>query len=586
MRVLSTSVASLAVFLVAILAAGASLHPALADPPPLNQNPRILESTRLNTEFGTAIAAAGDVDGDGYGDLLIGAPSWTSGTQKTGRVLLFRGSITGVELTTDWSRLGESNGADLGRAVAGAGDVNNDGYDDVLLAEPKYSGEFSFEGRIILILGSSVGLADSFAWCWEGGQTEARIGSDMVSLGDVNGDGFADVAIAGHLYDSPSSTVPEELRAKDPVLLIDAGRVWIFHGNASGLESSPAQVLDGEHAGAMFGRALCRAGDIDGDGEGDLLVGAVGHVVDGEPRGAALLFRGPDFADPDWWRARGEEADALFGWSLAAGQLDDTPGRDLLIGAWGVDGLSSQDEGEAYLYMDAALGGVAGTPGGPQGPAWTGSNGKFRASYGFALAVLGDLDSDDRDEFAVGAFRADAGEQIDEGECYLYRGGGVGDIDPPAWTGRGSYTNAFFGQAVVNAGDLDGDGRCDLAVGAPESATAANEPGRVFVYSGGAPPITGVAPPVGPPSLHIASPCHAGSRLAFRLVRDADVRLEIYDLRGRRVRVLLEESRPVGEHGLVFDGRDAHGRQLPAGSYLLRLRADEVTRSTKFIFLP
>jgi hypothetical protein len=217
---------------------------------------------------------------------------------------------------------------------------------------------------------------------------------------------------------------------------------------------------------------------------------------------------------------------------------------------------------------------------------WNGSNAQFRASYGFSLTTLGDLDADGFDEFAVGSFRADDGIHVDEGEVYLYRGGGVGTLDPPVWTGRGGYTNAFFGRAVASAGDLDGDGRCELAVGAPESASAASEPGRVFVYSGGAPPITGVAPLASPISLHIASPCHAGSRLAFRLQRDALVRLEIYDLRGRRVRVLLAETRAVGEHGLVFDGRDAHGRQLSAGSYLLRLGAGETVTSTSFIFLP
>jgi hypothetical protein len=219
-------------------------------------------------------------------------------------------------------------------------------------------------------------------------------------------------------------------------------------------------------------------------------------------------------------------------------------------------------------------------------PVWTGSNDEFRASYGYALAVVGDLDADGFDEFVVGAFRADDEVPVDEGEVYLYRGGPSAELDPPVWTGRGGARDAFYGRAVACAGDLDGDGIPDLAVGAPQAATGASEPGRVYVHSGGRPPVTAVEPAPGGPGLEIESPCRRGSRLAFRLPRESWVHLAIYDLRGRRVRVLLEETRGLGEHGLVFDGRDDRGRRLPAGSYFLRLRTDRRTTSTRFVLLP
>jgi len=205
--------------------------------------------------FGTAVAAAGDLDGDGHGDVVVGAPLNDFAGSGAGQVKAFSGA-TG-ETTLAWTWYGDSPADSLGESVAGAGDVDGDGRDDVIAGAP-YDDD----------LGTSSGLARIWS-----GRTGALIrtlhgdpdwrqfGISVAGLGDLDGDGKGEVAVGStYGYAGP---------------YLD-GAVRVFSG-ASGAEMF---TLYGDSFDSYeFGRALAHAGDLNGDGMGDLIVGATEDSV-------------------------------------------------------------------------------------------------------------------------------------------------------------------------------------------------------------------------------------------------------------------------------------------------------------------
>ena len=108
--------------------------------------------------FGAAVAAAGDVNGDGYDDIIVGAPYYHEINGHEGAVHVFQGGLGGLTNTPSWSKVGPGNDIQFGYAVSGAGDVNRDGYDDILVGAPYYGLNNSSEGAVYLFLGSETGL--------------------------------------------------------------------------------------------------------------------------------------------------------------------------------------------------------------------------------------------------------------------------------------------------------------------------------------------------------------------------------------------------------------------------------------------
>lgn len=128
-------------------------------------------------------------------------PRHDGGFLDEGRVLLFHGAPTGISHVPAWFADGGQEGEQLGSSVAAAGDVNGHGCGDVIVgARLVDDGEID-EGRAVIFLGSPAGLATQPAWIVEGGQNGARFGASVASAGDVNGDGFADVIVGAPLYD-------------------------------------------------------------------------------------------------------------------------------------------------------------------------------------------------------------------------------------------------------------------------------------------------------------------------------------------------------------------------------------------------
>ncbi|HEY3352732.1 MAG TPA: integrin alpha, partial [Polyangia bacterium] len=152
--------------------------------------PRELDQTW--SELGTSVAAAGDVNGDGYADVIVSAPYFqpTAFGADRGRVYVFLGGPAGLAATPAWTVTGDQDYARFGLVVAGAGDVNGDGFDDVIIGAPFYDHGAADTGRATVYLGSAAGLGATPAWTIYGDAAGALLGA-VAGAGDVNGDGYA-----------------------------------------------------------------------------------------------------------------------------------------------------------------------------------------------------------------------------------------------------------------------------------------------------------------------------------------------------------------------------------------------------------
>jgi len=214
------------------------------------------------------IAAAGDVNGDGLADLVYS----TMTSLDDGRATVLAGTPFLFGPSVPWHLTGDGSGG-FGTQVAGAGDVNGDGFDDLLVSAPHFSSAPGEEGKVYLFLGGASGPDSTAAWTFVMGNL--LVGTRIASAGDVNADGFADVAVSAGSTDEPS------------------GVVLIFLGSSTGLSATPDQVLTGGAGSVTFGWALASAGDVNGDGASDLLVG---DPFVGTDAGRASLFQGQSTA--------------------------------------------------------------------------------------------------------------------------------------------------------------------------------------------------------------------------------------------------------------------------------------------------
>jgi sulfite reductase alpha subunit-like flavoprotein len=142
------------------------------------------------------------VNGDGYSDVIVGAPYYDNGQTNEGRAYVYHGSATGLSTSSAWTAESNQSYAYFGRLVASAGDVNGDGYSDVIVGAHAYDNGQNNEGRAYVYHGSATGLSTSFAWTAESNQTDAYFGWSVASAGDVNGDGYSDVIVGARAYDN------------------------------------------------------------------------------------------------------------------------------------------------------------------------------------------------------------------------------------------------------------------------------------------------------------------------------------------------------------------------------------------------
>ena len=422
----------------------------------------ILTGIDAGDESGFSVSSAGDVNGDGYDDLIIGARYADPIGRNSGETYVVYGgaSAPGTEGVLDLSMLDGTNGFTLtginggdysGGSVSSAGDVNGDGYDDLIIgahwADPTsrqfragetyvvYGGA-SAPGRDGMLNLSSLNGTNGFILNGiDAGDTSGR---SVSSAGDVNGDGYDDLII-GAWYADPNGD-------------FNAGETYVIYGGASapgtdgvldlsGLDGTNGFTLNGIDVFDVSGRSVSSAGDVNGDGYDDLIIGARG-------------------ADPNGDFNAGETY-IVYGGASA-------PGHRGVLNLGALDGTN----GFTLTGIDA------------------------RDKSGGSVSSAGDVNGDGYDDLIIGAHWAGPNGNFRAGETYIVYGGasapgtgGVLDlsIETNGFILTGIDARDLSGFSVSSAGDINGDGYDDLIIGAPYADPNGNSAaGESYVVYGGA----------------------------------------------------------------------------------------------------
>ncbi len=437
------------------------------------------DGAAAHDQFGLAVAINGDFDADGHADIAVGAPGHDANGAESGRVYVYSGRDGSLLADRDGGGAGEAFGFDL----SFVGDIDGDGGDDLLVGSDSAQGWARILGRtggdIVAhgpggpSFGIRVAVLDdldgdgrndyavtepshngSFGRVWVFSATHAVLrtldgvafsdflGLDVCGLGDVDGDGVPDLA-ASEL----GQTV--------------GGAVSVFSGSSG----SRLWTTPGEITSDLFGGALANAGDVDGDGADDLLVGA-SEEVSGGPGYAQVLSGRTGARILDLRTAFDSQ---LFGSFVAAADFNGDGHRELVVGSMG----GATDPGGIETYL-------APPPGAPVvGSTVVGGAPGDRA--GLQVAVVGDMNGDGWPDWAMGA-PGDDTMGADAGAVTVVSGRDGSTI----WTEYGAAPGDLFGYAVADGGDAAGDGSPHVLVGAPQIGTGRQGYVKILGPAGGA----------------------------------------------------------------------------------------------------
>ena len=473
---------------------------------------------------GFSVSSVGDINGDGTEDFAIGAPGTELGPiESAGGAYIIFGNDAGLPSPFDPASIDGSNGFFLqgdeeysfaGVAISRAGDINKDGMDDLIIgASGATPNDSSYAGKAYVLFGSNKGFPDTLGlgtlngsngFAMHGITAFADAGSAVSNVGDINGDGIDDI-IVGARYATQDT-------------LLDVGEAYVVFGRNGGftspIEFSSLNGIDGftilgESEDAYTGTSVSSAGDINGDGMMDIMIGAPNALSDTTHTGAVYVVFGRNTGFPSEFHL--SSLDGTNGFKIPGLRKDDYTGAsvsfigdfnkdgmdDIIIGAPSASVISPDGHsGEVYVIFGNNTGFAhpfdLTTLDGTNGFAIQGQNDYDYC--GNSVSGAGDVNGDGIDDIIFGAPTASPNGNVHAGETYvvfgtetiLSSGFSLANIDGNnGFAIQGSTAYDYSGISVSGAGDVNGDGASDVIFGGLGAArNGMNDVGESYVVFG------------------------------------------------------------------------------------------------------